>query len=160
MRILIVLLSLLAAPVAVAAEHPVWADLAMLYGQSRDSKAVTKFVREHKLEEITKGPSGSLTPDDHAYSLLYRANRINTVVIKVTPPPNGYAQDNWCSYSETLPCKLVAGDGRPEVVEKLGQPTKPGGDRWCHDGVEVWVFFNDGETGINELYIWPVEKQP
>ena len=71
----------------------------------------------------------------------------------MTPPHDGYAQDNWRSFSKTLPNRLSADDGRADVVSKLGQPTKPDGDQWHHDGLEIWVHFDGDESGIDELYI-------
>ena len=158
MRDSICLLALLSSSIVAAADHPNWTELAKLHRLPKDSEVVTKFVKEHDLKEVTKGPSGSFTPDDYAYSLLYRRNQVKTIILKVAPPQGGYAQDNWRSFSRGLPYKLTASDGRADVVRKLGQPTKPEGDRWHHDGLEIWVFFDGDESGIIELYIEPLKE--
>ena len=70
----------------------------------------TKLVQKHELKEARKGPSGSFTPDNNAYSILYRRNHVKTIILKVTPIPGGYAQDDWRSFSRALPFKLTAND--------------------------------------------------
>ena len=102
MRDSICLLTLLFSSIATAADHPTWTELAKLHRLPKDSEVVTKFVQEHELKEVTKGPSGSFTPDDYAYSLLYRKNHVKTIILKVAPPSGGYAQDNWRSFSKRV----------------------------------------------------------
>jgi hypothetical protein len=159
MRFVIFLGAILFSSIAFGAEHPPWANLAKLKGLSKDSAEVVAFVRAHGLKETTKGPSGSFYPDDHAYTILYRDGRVQTIVLKVSPPPGGFTEKTWRSYSSTLPYKLEAEDGPSEVVQKLGQPTKRDGDTWHHEGRVIWVFFKEKESGINELYISPLELE-
>ena len=153
MRYLLLSAMLVFVSTARAAEHPQWASLAALHGQQKDSKEVVAFVQAHKLDEVTKGPSGSFTPDDNAYSLLYRDNRIKWIVIQASPVPKKYANANWRPYSKALPGGLSPKDGRKDVVKKLGKPTKPDQNRWNHRGLLIWVMFNKEKTAIRELFV-------
>ena len=76
-----------------------WATLAKLFNQPKDSPEVARFVEIHGLRESTKGPSGSFTPDDHSYSILYRANRVDTIVFRVSPVLKEHREKHWRRYS-------------------------------------------------------------
>ncbi len=159
MRFFLAALLLLSSAASLPAAHPQWSELANLFGKEKDSPEVAALVRMEMLGETTKGPSGNFTPDDYSYSLLYRENKIETIVLKVTPPPQGYAQENWRSYAQPLPGGLAADDGRAEVVKKLGEPTRPGGDTWLLMDWELWVHFNQEESAISELYVSRLEAE-
>lgn len=162
MRYLLMLLVVCSGSIAQAGDHPRWPALAELLKEAKDSKKVSIFVDAYSLSEATKGPSGSFSSPDRAFSLLYRDSRISTLVLRVSDWPEGYGEQHWKRYSEKLPGKLSATDGRDAVVEKLGEPVKNRKDTWLHDGLYLWIHFNEAQTQIDEMYISPhvIEASP
>ena len=138
-----------------AVEHPSWASFEELLGQEATSAEVVAFAKKNDLSETTKGPSGSFTPRDHAYSLLYRRSKISTIILKVGPFPKDYREPHWKAYGGKLPGGLHPADGRGEVVKKLGKPVDSRKDTWKVGPLHIWVHFNQGEDEINELYVSP-----
>ncbi|QDU96799.1 hypothetical protein [Lignipirellula cremea] len=158
MRYLLLLAVLLVAPSNVLAGQPAWPDLAPLLGQPKDSPAVVAMVRQQALSETTKGPSGSFSSPDGSWSMLYESSRIKTIVLRVSPPGEGSSSPERQTFAPPLPGKLTRQDGRAQVVQKLGQPSRPDGDQWLHQGLVIWVFFDQSERQINELYLWQQEQ--
>lgn len=130
-----------------------WASLAKLFNQPKDSAEVASFVETHGLRESTKGPSGSFTPHDHSYSILYRENRVDTIVLRVSPFPKEHSEKHWRPYTRKLPGKLSPRDGRAAVVERLGDPVKSRRSTWIHRGVYIWVHFDEKQNSIDELFV-------
>ena len=139
---------------ASAAEQPDWTALHQLLGKPITAKPVVDFVKTHELRKAAKGTSGSFTAPQQAYSVMFDWDRVQTIVIKVSPWPEGYGEADWTSYDKPLPVGLAPGDGRKAVERKLGSPTDAGGDQWRHRELTIWVFFNQQESAINELYVW------
>ena len=155
MRLAIGCVILFVGSVATAAEHPPWDVLAKLFGQGKSTPNVVKLVAAEKLSEITKGPSGAFTPNDHAYSLLYRKNKIETIKVQVGPWNRTSSEPHWQPYSGELPGGLTASDGREEVIKKLGTPIENRKDTWLHDKLMIWVHFDQKEESISVLYVSP-----
>lgn len=162
MRYPLVLLALWFGTIAQAGDHPRWPALAELLKEAKDSNKVSTFVGAHSLSEATKGPSGSFSSADRAFSLLYRDSRICALVLRVSDWPEGYGEQHWKRYSEKLPGKLSATDGRAAVVEKLGEPVTNRKATWLHDGLYLWIHFNEAQTQIDEIFVSPqvIEASP
>ncbi len=141
--------------VAQAAEHPSWDSLAKLFDKPKDAPEVVALVRERELSEITKGPSGSISSRDQSYSLLYRQNKINTIVVRVAPWREKFSEPHWQVFSGKLPGDLSVDDGRDEVIKKLGMPLESRKNTWKQNGLHIWVHFNQKQDGISELFVSP-----
>ena len=153
MRLLSTVAVLLMCVAAQAADHPSWETLQKLLGQPTDAAAVSEVVNAHRLSHTTKGPSGMFTPDDYAYTLLYRQNRISSIQLRVAPRQKESSEPHWRPYGGTLPADLSAGDGRAEVSMTLGKPIENRKDTWRHGNLYIWVHFNEAEGAIDELYV-------
>lgn len=138
-----------------AAEHPKWSELGKLFNQAKDSETVASFVKDQSLSEVTKGPTGMFSPDDRAYRLRYDENRISTIIIKVDEWPEDYGEKHWRPYSKKLPAGLSPKDKREQIVKKLGNPVKNRQNTWQHDGLHIWVHFDEEKKTVDELYISP-----
>lgn len=137
-------------------EHPVdpaWNEIRALFGRDVASSEVKKFVATHQLSEITKGPSGSFTPGHHAYSLLYRENRISTVVLRVSAWPEESGEKHWRAFEGDLPAGIRRDHLRKDILALLGEPITKAADTWQADGLELWIFFNRTTGVIDEIYI-------
>lgn len=135
------------------AEHPTIDELLPLLSQPIESEAVQAVVKKYDLEKGAKGDSGSFRPRDNAYVLMFRENRISTVILQASPYPKGYGEPHWAPYAHALPRNLKPTDSRSDVVKKLGKPTPPGNDHWIDDKLDVWVFFGPKDAFIQELYV-------
>jgi len=132
-------------------QHPEWSTLVSLFGRLKDSDYVVDYTSKHGMRELSKGSSGSYVPQDWAYSLMFRDNRIETIVLRASPSTEDYGEKHWRPYSQSMPGELSPQDSRAEVIKKLGKPTTLGGDRWLHNGLVLWVHFDKAEKSIFEL---------
>jgi hypothetical protein len=148
-----VLLALAIPSLASAAEHPPLSELYPLLSLPIDSGLVQGIVKKHDLQKMYKFDSGTLTSADHAFTLVFRNNRIKTIVLRVSPWPKGSGEANWTTYSQPLPRKLLATDRRKEIENKLGQPTQPGGDLWIGESMLLWVHFEEKVAAISEVWV-------
>ena len=146
---------LLVAATVQSAEHPSWETLSKLLGKAADSPEVAGFVSAHKLDEITKGPSGAFSSPDQAYTLLYRKGQISSIVVRVAPRRKESSEPHWRAYSGKLPGGLSVDDGKDKVTAKLGKPVESRMNTWRQGDVHIWVHFNQAENGIDELFISP-----
>jgi hypothetical protein len=145
------------------AEQPEAKELAALLGKPIDSKEVKELSRKNVWSKITKFDEGSFTPRDYSYSLLYRQNKIATIVFQVAPRSKEYGEPHWTHYSRSLPGGLAQGDTREAVMKKLGNPTPgnpetdEGKNTWVAENLAIWVIF--AEKGkIEELFVRSAPK--
>jgi hypothetical protein len=153
MRVLLTLLLIVCGSVAEAGDPPRWTDLVDLLKEAKDSKKVSAFVGEHSLSEASKGPSGSFSAYDRSYSLMFREDRICIVVLRISEWPENYGEKHWKPYSEKLPGNLSAKDVRADVIRKLGNPVKNRENTWLHDGMYIWVHFDQKRQVLEELFV-------
>ena len=148
-----------ACSVSLADQYPPWSELQPLFGESKDSEAVTLFVAKWELKEITKGPSGSYFPDNSSYSLLYRQSKIETIILDVLPSPPGQGEEHWTEYRQELPFGILASDTEENFSKRFGKPISRIGTTWSHNGFSVWAHFNSGDGKLAALYISEIEKK-
>jgi hypothetical protein len=141
-----------------AADQPLWAELDTLFGQHFDSPPVEDFVRKFGLLDAAKGDSGSYSPRDRSFALMFRGYRIECIVLTVGPRP---LNPDWASYSSALPFGLVASDDRDHVIQKLGDPGHPKSNQWVFHGYLLMLSFDSKTGALEEVYIWKNEhKKP
>jgi hypothetical protein len=70
-------------------EHPHADQLLGLLGLEISSSSVTNFVAGKTLSKSVKFDSGSFTPPDQAYSLLFHRNQIECVILHSSDWPKG-----------------------------------------------------------------------
>ena len=126
---LVALLTLAASSAVFAADHPALSELTPLLTRAIDSDEIQALVKKYHLKKGYKFDAGSFTPEDHAYTLMFRENRISAIILQALPWPKGYGDANWTTYSHPLPRNLKATDTRKSVEDKLGKPSKPDEDR-------------------------------
>ena len=155
MRILI-LISLffitLGETVALAADDPKWEELKVLFGLNIESEKVKQVVRTYDLSKAAKGDSGSFTPKHHAYSLMFRGNKISTIVLHVSPLPKGYGDPGWLPYAGELPSRIKPSSRLKELITLFGESHTKQGHTWISDGLDIWVHFSD-DGSISSLYV-------
>ena len=154
------LVAFLLPTLGMAAEQPDWKELQQLLGKPIASKEVVDFVKTYELKERAKGNSGSFRAPHESYSVMFRQDTVDTIVLHASPWPKGFGDADWTPYAKPLLAGLTPVDGRKEVERKLGAPTKPGGDWWIHGELTIWVIFNKQESSIDELYIWRTKDKP
>ncbi len=157
---LVILLAISVSTTILAADHPELKELAPLLSQPIDSDAVQTVVKKYQLDKTYKFDSGSFTPEDRAYKLMFRENRISNIILRASPWPKGYSDPNWTVYSHPLPSTLNPADSRKDVEGKLGKPTNPGGDRWVKKKVLLWVHFAEGDAAIDEIWVSAAPVKP
>ncbi len=141
------------------AEHPEWKVLTALLGKRYDSAEMKAFVREHELRSAIKFDSGSFSPNDRAYSVLFRDGRISSIFLRIAPWPKLDGMSDWTPYPRALPARLTARDSRESVIKKLGQPTlgnartDEGRNTWVDHELGIWLIFKDGDGPIEELFL-------
>ena len=145
---------------ALAADQPALSELTSLLTQSVASDAVQALVKKYDLREGHKFDSGSFTAKDEAYTLMFRHNRIDAVILRASPWPKGSADANWTTYSNPLPRNLKATDSRKDVEKKLGKPTKPDSDRWTDKTAELWIHFDERGDSIEEVWVSAPNAKP
>ena len=129
----------MASTTALAADHPLVGELTALLAKSIDSDEVQALAKKYDLRQSYKFDSGSFSSQDKAYTLMCSGNRIDAIILRASPYPKGYSEASWTVYSHPLPHDLKATNDRKQVEEKLGKPTKPGGDRWIKKSTQIWI---------------------
>lgn len=138
--------------------YPAWSELEPLLGKEKDSREVAAVVKKYQLKEATKGPSGSFGPDNHSFSLLYRRNRISTIIVDVLPPPKGYGEPDWTAYQPKLPFGIQKADKRAEFVMRFGRSKSKSGTIFEHKKFEIWAHFRENDGVLSELFISPLNS--
>jgi|GEM_PF-6021593 hypothetical protein len=84
--------------------EPGWDELISFLGVDKDNKEFHRFAgkHKHKLDESTKGPSGSFSTDGHSVSILYRQN----IFVRAIVSPRHYS-DGLTEYQAELPFGLT-----------------------------------------------------
>ena len=104
-------------------EVPAWGELEKLLGQRFDAAEVTAFAAKYGLKRYYKFDSGGLDNNEGAaFSLLYRSDRINRVIVRMghaTGDPFAAAP----VYGGAMPGGVVGTDLAADVVRKMGEPT-------------------------------------
>ena len=140
-----------------AAKHPTLEELTSLLSLEIESDEVQSLVKKYQLQQSQKFDEGELNAEDHAFTLMFRANRVDNVILQASPWSDLHSDPNWSIYSHSLPNGLLATDGQKEVESKLGKPTKVNGDRWKDDKFELWVHFEEDGNAIRSVWVSLVE---
>jgi hypothetical protein len=135
------------------ADHPALTELTPLLTLHIDSKEVQAVAKKYDLQKGYKFDQGSFTARDEAFTLMYRRDRIESIILRAAPWSKSESDPGWTTYSKALPHDLKATDARQDVEKKLGQPTKPGGDRWSDGKFELWVHFGPKDASIEAIWI-------
>ena len=143
-----------------ATDHPELSELTPLLTRPNSSDEVQALVKKFQLKKIYKFASGSFTSEDQAYTLMFRENRINAIILRTSPWPKGFGEANWATHSHPLPRNLKATDCRKDVEDKFGKPNKPGGDRWTDETRELWVHFGENDADIEAVWVSAPRGQP
>jgi hypothetical protein len=142
----------LGATVALGAEDPKWEELKVLFGLNIESEKVKHVVSTYDLSKAAKGDSGSFTPKHRAYSLMFDGDKISTIVLHVSPRPNGYEDPGWGPYAGDLPARIKPSSSLKDLITLFGESHTKQGHTWISDGLDIWVHFND-DGSIGELYV-------
>jgi len=155
MKTLIIRLTLLISMATVPAHagvNPTWDELNYLIGKMITSEDVKQFVEAHNLSKSAKGDSGSFTPNNNSYSVMFDGDRVSTIILNVAPWPNNFGDAYWKSFDGDLPAKIQRDHIKPDFIKMFGESHTPQGDAWITDGLEIWVHFNK-EGAISSLYV-------
>ena len=93
-----------------ATDHPELSELTPLLTRPNSSDEVQALVKKYQLKKIYKFASGSFTSEDQAYTLMFRENRINAIIL----PRFAMAERVWRSQLGDLLASLATkleGDG-------------------------------------------------
>ena len=138
--------------------HPELNEITPLLSLSIDSDHVQAFVQRYHLRKGHKGGSGSFTSADQAYTLMFRENRIESIILKASPWPKNYGDPHWAVYSQPLPGKLTPTDSRNDVATKLGKPIQVDGNHWANNSIVLWCHFQDEDTAIDEVWVSAAQR--
>lgn len=142
-----------------AAERaPSWSELESLFGTPVEGPAVQKFAASHPLDKAAKGDSGSLTPKNQSYSIMFTGNRVDCVILHVGPWPKEYGEPNWVGFENDLPFGLKRLHTRKDVIAVLGEPDTLSGNFWQMNGCELRISFSKSTGLMQEVYVWKKEK--
>jgi hypothetical protein len=142
-----------------APDHPDWRTLDALFGQPIDSTLVQAVGKKHSLAQGQKFDSGELRPADNAYTILYRENRVECIILRLWSAP-GYGDPGWKFYAPVLPFGLKATDDLDAMEKKLGLGDPPRSGHVQHDDYRLTLLHERGDTRIEELYIRKKDKTP
>lgn len=92
--------------------------LTSFLGVSIEDEEFLKFVQEHHLKKSQKFDSGSFAPEGMGCSLLFRENRIVSLVLIVERPKKSSLK----AYAGKLPSGITVGDNLEKVIERCGKP--------------------------------------
>lgn len=161
MHVIAALISLAISSGALAADHPELSELTPLLTRPIESDEVQALVKKYHLRKAVKFDSGSFVSEDQAFSLMFRKDLIDNIILQVSPWPKGYGDANWTTYRQPLPANLKPTDGRKEVEAKLGKPT--GADRWVDKDDKtllLWVHFAKKDAAIEEVWVSAAPAKP
>jgi hypothetical protein len=144
--------TMLGATVAFAAEDPKWEELNALFGLNIESEKVKQVVQTYNLSKGAKGDSGSFTPKHQAYTLMFRSDKISTIILQVSPWPKGYGDPGWRPYAGDLPSQIKPSSRIKDLRTLFGESHTKQGHTWISDGLDIWVHFRD-DGSISELYV-------
>lgn len=137
-----------------SAAQPAWPVLNALFHQPVDGPLVRDLIRKYDLSRTVKFDSGSYSPSDRSYSLMFDGDRIDCIILHFGPWPAGGGYETWTSYSEPAPFGLLASDDRSDVIRKLGAPDEfPKSDTWIFKGYRLMLIFDPKSGKIEEAYI-------
>ena len=147
------LLSIFLSTIALASDDPKWSELNNLFGKKISSPEVKKLVKIHNLLKAAKGDSGSFSPKNMAYSLMFRGNAISTIILKTSPWPEGSGEKHWREFKGELPAKIKRTHLRKDIIEMFGKSHTKKGDTWISEDLKIWIFFNENTGTVDELCI-------
>lgn len=151
-------LVLITSALRAAETTPSWAELESLFGTPVEGPVLKKFAASHLLTRAAKGDSGSLTPKNQSYSIMFTGNRVDCVVLHVGPWPKNYGESSWTGFENDLPFGLKRLHSRKDVVALLGESDTLSGNFWQMNGCELRISFSKSTGLIQEIYIWKKDK--
>jgi hypothetical protein len=154
MKLITLVTLLFASTVWAAGSHPEWDNLSELYGQRVNSPKFTAFAKQHDLKKSQKFDEGSFTPKHHAFSILFRSNQVDCIILHVADWTWG--DEGWIPYDQPLPFGLVKTDTIAQVTAKHGKPDK---HMWFVKKFKVLPHFDKKTGHISEIYIWKKKKE-
>ena len=134
--------------------QPSWNEMASLYGIETGAPCVTDFVAKYKLGKVAKGDSGSFSPEDRPYSIMFRQGMIECIIFNIGAWPDKKGYKDWTTYTKPLPFGLAKSDKKSGIIAKIGKPTHPTSDMWVYAGHSLMFIFKEKDASIESIYIW------
>ena len=114
----ILLLSVFANPICADDTLPTVIELKAFLGVAIDDPEFVKFAKDNNLKKAYKFDEGTFSPEDSSFSLLYRKDKIEKILLSVRRP----GESELKTYTAELPSKIAADDGLEKVIERCGKP--------------------------------------
>jgi hypothetical protein len=136
-------------------------ELCSLFGVDISSPGISGFVKKYSLKKAAKGPSGAYSPEDQAYSVMFRQNKVNTIILQSNQ--GTWQPDDWGAYTD-LPFGLSFGDSHKTVAKKLDLKTSHFSlpiERLAHSvtfkGLPMRLYFNKNDK-LRDIHIIAPKK--
>ena len=136
-------------------------ELCSLFGVEISAPELSGFVKEYSLKKAAKGSSGSYSPENYAYSIMFRKNKVTTIILQSNQ--GTWQADDWDAYTD-LPFGLSFGDSHKTVAKKLDLRISHFSlpiERLAHSvtfkGLSMRLYFNKGDD-LRDIHVIAPKK--
>jgi hypothetical protein len=150
-KTMIVIVAAFALPLAARGELPTWEEFQGLLGKPISAPEVKQFVARFRLSQGQKFDEGSFSGFEKApFSLLYRKNKIERIVIRISERPGNH----WPIYTGSLLLGLQRQDTPKDAIRRLGQPAYRPDSRYLmfqYEKFELVLSFDEATERLAEI---------